>query len=230
MLTFAIVPVHESSTAKTRLAGALDKKQRANLTLAMMSDVLDALRQTKEIRQIVVVTRDVEAARLGMEKGVRVLWEGRPHGLNPALRRGIRFAEQEGADRVLIVPADVPLAKPSDLKAILRTGSSSQAVIVPSHDGGGTNTLLLRPPSIMPVSYGRNSFKRHSRMARKRRLKVRILKPRSLRIDVDTPVDLRRVSSASGKTRSQMLLRRQFGYSPASQRLLRLLEREAVSD
>lgn len=212
MLTFAIVPVQESSAAKTRLVGALTKKERASLSLAMLSDVLDALRRTEEIRQIVVVTRDIEVARVGVEKGVRTLSEGRPHGLNPAVTRGIRFAEREGADRVLVVPADVPLAKPGDLRTILRAGCSSQMLIVPSHDGEGTNALLLRPPSIMPVSYGRNSFRRHCRMARKRRLKVRILKPRSLRLDVDTPSDLKRVSLASGNTRSQRLLRRRFGY------------------
>jgi 2-phospho-L-lactate guanylyltransferase len=212
MLTCAIVPVHESSTAKTRLARALTKKERATLTLVMLSDVLDALRQTKEIRQILVVTRDIEAARVGMKKGARILREDRPHGLNPAVRRGIRFAEREGADRVLIVPADVPLAKPKELKTLLRAGNNSQTLIVPSYDDGGTNALLLRPPSIMPVSYGKNSFKRHCRMARKRRLKVRVLKPRSLRIDVDTPLDLRRISFASGNTKSQMLLRKRFGY------------------
>jgi len=212
MLTFAIVPVHELSSGKTRLAGALKKKDRASLSLTMLSDVLDALRETKGIRHIVIVTRDINAARLGVEKGARIVWEGGSHGLNAAVTRGIGFAEREGADRVLVVPADVPLAKAKDLRAILRAGCSSETLIVPSHDGGGTNTLLLCPPSVMPVSYGRNSFERHCRMARKRRLKIRILKPRSLQIDVDTPLDLRRVCLAAGNTRSQRVLRRQFGY------------------
>ena len=212
MSTYAIVPVRESSAAKTRLAKALSKKQRVALSLAMLSDVLDALRRTKEVGSIVLVTRDINAARLGTAKGARVLSEGRSHGLNPALRTGIRFAEREGADRVLIVPADVPLAKPKDLNRILRAGRETSALIVPSYDGGGTNALLLRPPSIMPVSYGRDSFKRHCRLARKKGLRARILKARSLQLDVDTPFDLRRIRLASGNTRSQKLLRRGFGY------------------
>jgi len=217
MLTFALVPVRELSSAKTRLAGVLNNKKRAQLTATMLSDVLDALCETRDIHQIVIVTRDVNAARLGVEKGARILWEGGSHGLNPAVTKGVRFADREGADRVLVVPGDVPLAEPRDLRAILRAGCGSEILVVPSHDGGGTNALLLRPPGAMPVSYGRNSFRRHCRMARKRRLKIRILKPRSLQIDVDTPLDLRRVCLAPGNTRSQRLLRRQLGYRPARQ-------------
>lgn len=159
-----------------------------------------------------LVTRDIKAAWLGAIEGVRIVSEGHSHGLNPAVRRGIRFAEHEGADQVLIVPADVPLAKPRDFSRILRAGRGTSVVIVPSYDCGGTNALLLRPPSIMPVSYGRNSFKRHCSLARKRGLKVRMLKLPSLRVDVDTPLDLRRIRLASGSTRSQKLLRRRFGY------------------
>lgn len=206
------MPVHASSAAKTRLACALSQEERSSLGLAMLSDVLDALERTEEIGRIVVVTRDIKAAWLGAVEGARILSEGPSHGLNPAVRRGIRFAEREGTDQVLIVPADVPLAKPRDFRRILRAGRGTNVVIVPSYDCGGTNALLLRPPSVMPVSYGRDSFKRHCRSARKRGLKSRILKLSSLRVDIDTPLDLRRIRLASGSTRSQKLLKRRFGY------------------
>jgi len=210
--TYVIVPVRESSAAKTRLAGALSKKQRAALSLAMLSDVLDALRRTKKVGRVVLVTRDINAARLGTAKGAHVLSEGRSHGLNPALRTGIRFAEREGAQRVLIVPADVPLAKPKDLSRILRAGRETSVLIVPSYDGGGTNALLLRPPDIMRVSYGRNSFRRHCRLARKKGLRARIFKAPSLQLDVDTPHDLKRIRLSFGNTRSQKLLRKGFAH------------------
>jgi 2-phospho-L-lactate guanylyltransferase len=211
-LAYAIVPFRESSAAKTRLAEVLSKEQRTMLTLTMLSDVLDALSRTKGIDQIVLVTRDTRAARLGKKKRAHIVWEGQSRGLNAAVRRGIRFAEHERAHRVLIVPSDVPLARPADFRKILKAARKNEVLIVPSHDEGGTNALLLRPPSIMPVSYGRNSFKRHCRLALNRSLNVRVLKPRSLRLDVDNPSDLRRVRLASGNTRSQELLRRRFEY------------------
>jgi 2-phospho-L-lactate guanylyltransferase len=210
--TYAIVPVNESSAAKTRLARTLTRRERACLSLAMLSDVLDALRQTEGIRQILVVTRDINAARLGARKGAHAISEGRAHGLNPAVRRGIRFAERESADQVLIVPADVPLAKSSNFRKILRMGRNARALIVPSYDLGGTNALLLRPPRVMPISYGRDSFRRHCRLARKRNLRIRILKLQSVGLDADTPLDLVRIRSASGNTRSQRFLRKRSAH------------------
>lgn len=206
--TYAIVPVKESSTAKGRLARALSGGDRRSLALAMLSDVLDALRRTRGLERIVIITRDISAARLGTKKGALVLSEGRAHGLNRAIGRGLRFAECEGADQVLIIPADIPLARSSNFRAILKMGHKGDVIIVPSHDLGGTNALLLHPPRIMPVSYGRDSFRRHCTLAQDRNLRIRILKLQSLGLDADTPLDLIRIRSASGNTRSQRFLRK----------------------
>ncbi len=208
--TYAVVPVNESTTAKTRLARVLTKKERRILSLAMLSDVLDALRATKEIDRILIVTRNIAAVRFEAREGVLVLPEGRKRGLNPAVRKGIKFAEREGANQILIVPADVPLAKTSDFKRILRIGRRTKAVIVPSYDLGGTNALLLHPPGIMPISYGRDSFRRHCKVARDRNLRIRILRLQSLGLDADTPSDLVRIRSSPGNTRTQRFLRTRF--------------------
>jgi 2-phospho-L-lactate guanylyltransferase len=182
------------------------------LALAMLSDVLDALRRTRGLQRVVIITRDIGAARLGTKKGAVVISEGRAHGLNPAIRKGLRFAEREGADQVLIIPADIPLAKSSNFRAILRMGHKGDVIIVPSHDLGGTNALLLHPPRIMPVSYGIDSFRRHRRLAEERHLRIRILKLQSVGLDADTPLDLIRIRSASGNTRSQRFLRKRTVY------------------
>jgi len=178
----------------------------------MLFDVLTAVRRTRRFTEIVLVTRDINGARLGTTKGARVLSEGRSRGLNRAVRKGITLAEREGADQVLMIPADVPLAKPTDLERILRAGRQKEVVIVPSYDEGGTNALLLSPPAILPVAYGRDSFKRHCRVARNRNLRVRVLRLPSLQLDIDTPSDLRRFRLASGNTKSQTLLRKRFEY------------------
>jgi len=212
MKTYAIVPVHEFSVGKTRLGRALRKKERAELSLAMMSDVLDALCRSRELERVVLVTRDADATCAALMRGAMVLWEGHSHGLNRAVRRGIRFAEREGADQVLIIPADIPLAKPADIARILREGRKSDVTIVPSYDDGGTNALLLRPPRVIPVSYGRSSYRRHCRLARNRTVRLRILRLPSLQLDIDRPLDLKRACAASGNTRSQLLLRKLVGH------------------
>lgn len=209
--SYAIVPVRESSKAKTRLASILGREERRKLTLTMLRDVLDALYRTRRLDHVVLVTRDARAARVARARGAQILREDRSRGLNPAARHAIRFADRKGARQVLIVPCDVPLAKATDFERMLKAAHTAEVVIVPSHDGGGTNALLLRPPSIMPVSYGRDSFTRHCRLARKRGLSVRILKPRSLRLDIDNPADLTRLRLRHGGTQSQKLLRTLFG-------------------
>lgn len=173
----------------------------------MLSDVLDALSKAQQIDQIVLVTGDKSVAKFGRAKRVRVLSEGQFRGLNPAVGKAIHFAEHEGAHQVLVVPSDVPLAIPTDFRRIVKAARKNEVVIIPSHDEGGTNALLLRPPGIMPVSYGRNSFKRHCGLARKRGLTFVVLKPRSLRLDLDNPSDLIRARLARGSTRTQELLR-----------------------
>jgi 2-phospho-L-lactate guanylyltransferase len=206
--TYAIVPVKETSTAKGRLTQALTARDRRNLALAMLSDVLDALRRTRAIQRILIITRDISAARLGREKGALVISEGQPKGLNRAIRKGLRFAESECADQVLVIPADIPLARSSNFRAILKMGHKSDVVIVPSHDLGGTNALLLHPPRVMPVCYGMDSFRRHRRLAQDKNLRIRVLKLQSVGLDADTPLDLVRIRSASGNTRSQRFLRK----------------------
>jgi len=206
--TYAIVPVKASSTAKSRLARALSSGNRRTLALAMLSDVLEALHKTRGLQRIVVVTRDIDAARLATRKRALVISEGRAHGLNSAIRAGLRFAEREGADQALIIPADIPLAKSSDFQAILKKGHKGDIIIVPSHDLRGTNALLLHPPRVMPVSYGIDSFRRHSRLAQERNLTIRVLKLQSVGLDADTPLDIIAIRSAFGNTLSQRFLRK----------------------
>jgi 2-phospho-L-lactate guanylyltransferase len=143
-----------------------------------------------------------------MKKGALVISEGKAHDLNSAIRTGLRFAEHEGADQVLVIPADIPLARSSDFQAILKMGYKGDIIIVPSHDLRGTNALLLHPPRAMPVSYGIDSFRRHCRLAQERNLTIRILKLQSVGLDADTPLDLIRICSASGNTLSQRFLRK----------------------
>ena len=204
---YAIVPVKASSTAKSRLARALSSGNRRTLALTMLSDVLEALHKTRGLQRIVVVTRDIDAARLAARKRALVISEGRAHGLNSAIRTGLLFAEREGADQALIIPADIPLSKSSDFQAILKMGHEGDIIIVPSHDLRGTNGLLLHPPRVMPVSYGIDSFRRHCRLAQERNLTIRVLKLKSIGLDADTPLDLIAIRSAFGNTLSQRFLR-----------------------
>jgi 2-phospho-L-lactate guanylyltransferase len=93
-MNLAVVPVKRLSAGKSRLAAALGRETVEALTLAMLGDVLDAIRSAGRVDRVVVATPDPEvgeAARL-RRRGAR----GRP-GLNAALDAAAALAGPAGA-------------------------------------------------------------------------------------------------------------------------------------
>lgn len=189
------VPVKTPERAKGRLAEFLSPAARRRLARAMLRDVLEAALAARGVSRVWVVCHDravlAEAARWGAQP----LDEKIDGGLNPALRIATRAAREAGAGALLILPSDVPLVRPADIDRLLaplrRAGAPKRLVVgVPSKDGLGTNALLRVPPGAIPPAFGRNSFERHAREARRRKIPFRRLAIARLSLDVDTPRDL----------------------------------------
>jgi 2-phospho-L-lactate guanylyltransferase len=73
----------------------------------------------------------------------------------------------------------------------MRAGDGSpRALLVPSHDGKGTNALLMSPPGALQPSFGPGSFLRHLGQAVARKVDVEVLQPAGLAHDIDEPRDL----------------------------------------
>jgi 2-phospho-L-lactate/phosphoenolpyruvate guanylyltransferase len=190
--TCAIVPVKSLTEAKRRLASALAPAARRQLVLTMLEDVLTAARAVGQIDALLVVTPDPQVAELARGQGAETLMEERADGLNAAVRRGLTEAQRQGHDRALVLPADVPLATPNELRHVLAAGCSESgaAVIVPAGDQDGTNALLLAPPQAIEPQFGPGSFIAHLSQAVARRLDVRVLHLPGLGADIDRPGDL----------------------------------------
>ena len=95
------------------------------------------------------MTSDPDVAALAREvAGAQVIPDhDPPRGMNGAVERGLGWVEARGADAALVLTADLPLARPEDVAAIMAAAQPApSAVLVPSHDGTGTNAMLLRPP------------------------------------------------------------------------------------
>src|SRR3954467_9515581 len=192
MRTLAIVPIKSFDLAKQRLSDSLAVGGRRSLVQAMFSDVLGALRHTDGIERIAVVTADVAAGSVATGERMIVLHGGVCQAQSAATEIGIRYALDEGFERVLLVPGDTPLLKPPDLDEMLdRCERDKIAVaIVPDRHGTGTNGLLIAPPNGFRPSFGEGSFERHLSQARDRALAHRVEALPSLEHDVDTPADL----------------------------------------
>src|SRR5436309_12818423 len=114
MRTLAIVPIKSFDLAKQRLSDSLASGGRRSLVQAMYSDVLGALRKTDGIEAIAVVTADVEASAVATGERMIVLDDDACDGQSAATQIGIRYALEQGYERVLPVPGDTPLRKPPE--------------------------------------------------------------------------------------------------------------------
>jgi 2-phospho-L-lactate guanylyltransferase len=66
-------------------------------------------------------------------------------------------------------------------------------VIAPDGARSGTNALLIRPPEVLPFSFGVDSFDAHLGAARTRGLDIRVCERSHLAFDLDSAEDLARL-------------------------------------
>ena len=210
--TWAVVPVKPLEAAKRRLAGALDPAARCGLSLAMLADVLDALDATPGLDGIAVVSRDADVAELARRRGLRVIPETGA-GLNAAVAQAANVLSAnvlsaEGCARLLVMPADLPLAAPEEIAAVLAALPEAPGItLVPDRHGVGTNALACAPPDAVAPSFGAGSFARHLEAARDAGIPATVLRLPGLGLDIDTPEDLRALMETPGATWTHAALR-----------------------
>lgn len=185
-MTAAIVPIKHLAAGKSRLAKALGRDGAERLALAMLTDVVAALRAVRGLAAIGVVTPDPAVAKAAERAGARALL-GDDAGLNEAIDRAARDLGDAARDGTLVVLGDVAGARAADLEAMLlelaRAGAPA-AVLAPARDGG-TAALARNPHGAIPSRFGANSADAHREAARAAR--VPIFEPAlpSLAIDLD---------------------------------------------
>ena len=129
----------------------LPEELRRDVALAMLGDVVEAAMSVGEAR---VVTADPAAELVAGELGA-MLVDDPGEGQGPAVAAAL-----EGADGIcLVVNADLPRARPSDLAALAVPPKLGRVAIVASPDGR-TNALGLPYPEVFRPLYGPESARR----------------------------------------------------------------------
>ena len=190
-----LLPIKRLSDAKQRLAEDLGPEQRLQVSRALVHDAL-LLAESVDFLTWFVVTDDPDVANEAKERGLAVV-DDPGTGLNDALGAGVDRVRTEGADSVTVVPADVPLAFRGDIQDLLETGATSDVVVVPSEQDGGTNALYLSPPGVLEPSFGASSLRAHIDQAERRGLRCAILNLPRLALDLDTLEDAREIRKRS---------------------------------
>jgi len=203
----AIVPMNVLRVSKARLAPVLSSTARVQLSIAMLVDVLAALRKVHRIHSVTVVSADLAARRVARSLGASFLWEGKRRGLNKGVRLAIRESVRKGAAAVLIIHADIPLVTAREILRFLNRAEGYAVALIPSKDGTGTNALFLRPPEAIRPAFGKNSFRRHLALAAQKSIPRRVVRSRGIGFDLDEPSDLNRLMHRSLNNETSHILR-----------------------
>jgi 2-phospho-L-lactate guanylyltransferase len=187
---YAVIPVKNLNTSKQRLSSVFSPEERIVLTLAMLEDVLLALK-TSAVDNVIVVSSDVAVQEVAKKHEVLYL-EPIEDGLNPTIKFSTSWCVQNGAYSVLVLPADIPLLNTEDVNKIidLSVGGSSSVVLAPSSNLG-TNALLLTPPKIISTCFGPQSFLNHIQNAVKGGVSTRLYFSDRISADIDSTGDLK---------------------------------------
>ena len=228
----AIIPVKSFDEAKSRLSVLLDREQRRELSRLMLQDTLKTLSHCRELRRIIVVSSDPLAKEITQNLGLECLVQSEDNGVSNAVKYADTFLKNSGGNCISItIPCDLLLLRSKVIdhvcKSIPRRGAC--IIICPSYKYDGTNLLARSPFDVIEdTRYDNDSFRGHIEASMEARAYTKILQPRSLMIDLDTPEDLRLILIKDSLANRSILYLRQVGrfqLTPASR--WDILKREA---
>jgi 2-phospho-L-lactate guanylyltransferase len=187
-MVWAIVPVKPLQRAKSRLAGVLNRDQRAELSRRMLVRTLDVL---ADIRRWSSRWSSAAIQGAGTGRKHRAAPDQRGAASSTAPGAGDRGSPPIRRLRGLVLPADLPLLAREDVQSLIAHDQNPPVVaIAPDRHQQGTNALLIAPPGLIEYEFGPGSFARHVAQARAAGARVEICLLPSLALDLDAPDDL----------------------------------------
>lgn len=191
---WAVVPIKDFSSAKKRLAGAIDDTARTELVRAMSQDVIDALKGLRGLAGILVVTNSQVVRAFAQQASVSCLDDPPGSDLSGALQAAAdHLVSKLSADCIMIVPADIPLVSSPLLEIALSQHES--LTLAPDDEGEGTNLLIATPPDLIQFCYDGHGFQLHLERGKALGLQPHVLTHPRIELDIDTPQDLARLKA-----------------------------------
>jgi len=207
MPSILLIPVKDLSNAKQRLGATLDQAHRSQLAEAMLRDVLTAASGVRSRVDVALVTGDRRAKELAAEFEFLVIEDTRNESETAAIEMATAWSEAQGYDTTIVIPGDVPLTRSEELDRVLDAAPGEGMVLVPAYDRRGSNCILRRPASIIPLGFGNDSFLPHCEAMRRTGRPLIILEMSGIGLDIDNPHELGLLLAREGDTHAQRLLR-----------------------
>jgi 2-phospho-L-lactate guanylyltransferase len=145
---FAIVPVKNFISGKSRLASLLSVEERIKLSKLFLDCTLKTLTNTSVISKVVVVSSDKRAEAIAKMYDAKFLQEKKDQGVNAAVALADVYISEYDVDATIVIPQDLPLLLPEDIENMCTSAQEHEKclVICPSLRFDGSNALLRRPP------------------------------------------------------------------------------------
>jgi 2-phospho-L-lactate guanylyltransferase len=188
-----VVPVRALEGAKSRLGEVLDAEERRELVALLLRRTVEAACATAGVDLVAVVSPDPAALELAVDAGAEPIIQ-RSSGLNPGIAEA-RTVLAGRADRLLVLPADLPGITSQDIATLLAAADAASAggkpvvALATDRHGRGTNALLLDPPGVVEPSFGGGSREAHAGLAAAAGA-MYVEAEGLLELDLDTPDDL----------------------------------------
>ncbi len=189
MLEFVIIPVKKLADGKSRLKSLLTQEQRKHLILKMLESVVDACIEAG-LDKAYVIGSDPEVEELTKQRGLSFIpdvW----CELNKSLEGVVSILCPKHKGGFVILPCDLPLLLPEDVKIIGRLLEYNDVVISPAFGLRGTNALAMKEAHIVKTQFGASSFPKHVSSARACGKRVAIYASLGVCLDIDLPKDLK---------------------------------------
>jgi 2-phospho-L-lactate guanylyltransferase len=202
-----LIPVKNLTNAKQRLGEALDQEHRSQLAEAMLRDVMIAAAGVSERLDVFLVTGDAQAQAMAAEFNFGIIEDTRNESETAAIQMATAWCERRGYETTVVVPGDIPLITSEELHRVLDAAPAEGAVFVPAYDRRGSNCILRRPASIIPLRFGNDSFLPHCEAMKETGKPLVILEMPGIGLDIDNPHELQLLAQREGDTHAQRLLR-----------------------
>lgn len=173
----AVIP-YKQENAKSRLAPVLTLKEREQFVELMLRDVVCSLREAG-VKDIDILATSEYSSLFDLDVNFVI----DPADLNESINKYLERLDQP----VLIIMADLPLARPEQVKEII---SSEEDVVIVPGKGGGTNVLFIKGPAGFHVRYYGMSFRNHCTIAKDMNCSLKIYDSFLLSTDIDEPHDI----------------------------------------
>ncbi len=202
---WAVVPLKRFVNAKQRLAEVLSPAERKGLVAAMVGDVLSALAQASGLAGVLLVSREPEAAAIAAHYSAQLFAEPPGADLSEAVQAaGGYLMANHGASATMILPADMPLVRGTDIDQVL--SQHQRLTLVPDAIGDGTNCIISTPPNLIRYQFDGHSFKPHVEAAYAIDTAPQIVRNENFALDIDTPLDLDELLDRSGPCQTRTYL------------------------